>query len=249
MFSSKYNKWYAEERERLFATLAYTQVRRFPWASSIPKIGTALEDDLVSKLFDSERTLEFYERDNGRHIVYYTRKISAFLNILNFVPEIRDGRGRSREPSELKTVSFDTAADASAALCLLNSTLCRWLIVCLGDCRNLNRRDVIGVPVELDALVAAAHARLNQLANQLSKRLSETSEMRVMRFQNESLRVQCILPRNAKDIIDQIDGALASFLRLTPAELDFVMNYEYKYRMGADADERGQAGEMEAGGN
>jgi len=238
VFSSKYNKWYAEERDRLFGTLAYTEIRTFPWASSIPKVGTALEAELLDKIFASNRTLEFYERGNGRHIVYYTRKISAFLNILNFVPEIRDGRGRLREPSELKTITFESTVHANGVLCLLNSTLCRWLIVCLGDCRNLNRRDVVGVPVELDRLIADRRARLEPLASQLSKKLADTSEMRAMRFENETLRVQCIIPRNAKDIIDQIDRELASFLQLSPASLDFIINYEYKYRMGISAEEQ-----------
>ena len=237
VFSTKYNKWYSEERERLFATLEYTSVNDFPWSSSIAKIGSPLEAKLIRKLFTSVRTLEFYEHNAGEHVVYYTRKISAFLNILSFVPEIHDGRGRVRAPSELKTISFGMAAQAEAALCLLNSTLCRWLIVCLGDCRNLNRRDVVGVPVELDKLVAAKGTRLRQLSLKLTKKLSDSSEIRSMRFQDEVLKVQCIIPRNAKDIIDQIDCELAGFLQLDQESLDFVINYEYKYRMGADAED------------
>src|SRR2546423_13868587 len=34
VLSSKYNKWYAEERGSLFSTLEYTHVRQFPWQSS-----------------------------------------------------------------------------------------------------------------------------------------------------------------------------------------------------------------------
>jgi hypothetical protein len=241
VFSSKYNKWYAEERGRLFGTLAYTHVHRFPWQSSIPKIGHAVEANLIEKLFDSPRTLEFYERKDSQHVIYYTRKISAFLNVMDFVPEIRDGRGRLREPSELKTVAFATAAETSTALCLLNSTLCRWLIVCLGDCRNLNRRDVVGLPFELDRLLAAKRASLTDLARKLSTSLASTSEMRSMRFKDEVLRVQCIIPRSAKQIIDEIDHELADFLQLGPELLDFIINYEYKYRMGTDAEEEGQA--------
>lgn len=224
VFSSKYNKWNSGERANLFSTLQYVFVRSFPWPSSIPKIGTPVEGNLLETLFASPQTLEFYERDDGEHIIYYTRKISAFLNILDFVPEIRNAHGTLREPSELKTLAFNSSAEANAVLCLLNSTLARWLITCLGDCRNLNRRDVIGIPINLQKLLLSGGPTFEKLSRELSSTLAQTSEMRSMRFKDEILQVQCIIPKNAKAVIDQIDRELADFFQLTPQTLDFIVN-------------------------
>ena len=47
----------------------------------------------------------------------------------------------------------------------------------------------------------------------------------------------CDRPRTFKPIIDEIDRVLAQHYGFTDEELDFIINYDIKYRMGQDADE------------
>lgn len=65
--------------------------------------------------------------------------------------------------------------------------------------------------------------------------LDAKSECRNMVFKHDSLKVQCIFPKNSKPIIDQIDQALAQHYGFTAEELDFIINYDIKYRMGREA--------------
>jgi hypothetical protein len=44
-------------------------------------------------------------------------------------------------------------------------------------------------------------------------------------------------PREAKPIIDEIDRVLARHYGFTDEELDFIINYDIKYRMGRDGEE------------
>ena len=44
-------------------------------------------------------------------------------------------------------------------------------------------------------------------------------------------------PRSAKPLIDEIDRVLAEHYGFTDEELDFIINYDIKYRMGRDAEE------------
>jgi hypothetical protein len=48
---------------------------------------------------------------------------------------------------------------------------------------------------------------------------------------------QCFKIQKSKLIIDEIDRVLAKHYGLTDDELDFVINYDIKYRTGADAGE------------
>jgi hypothetical protein len=49
------------------------------------------------------------------------------------------------------------------------------------------------------------------------------------------LNIQSFQPRLSKPIIDEIDRALARHYGLSAEELDFITNYDVKYRMGVSA--------------
>jgi hypothetical protein len=51
------------------------------------------------------------------------------------------------------------------------------------------------------------------------------------------LKVQCIIPKFSKEIIDDVDAMLARHYGFTDEELDFMINYAVKYRLGRDLGE------------
>ncbi|PSB40889.1 hypothetical protein [Chamaesiphon polymorphus] len=69
------------------------------------------------------------------------------------------------------------------------------------------------------------------------KNINEKSEERTMRFKHDTLLIQCIFPVKSKPIIDEIDRLLAQHYGFTDEELDFIINYDIKYRMGRDSGE------------
>jgi hypothetical protein len=71
-----------------------------------------------------------------------------------------------------------------------------------------------------------------KLARSLSESLQQNSETREMRFKDDVLKVQCIIPRHSKPILDEIDTVLAGHYGFTAEELDFILNYDIKYRLG-----------------
>jgi hypothetical protein len=71
-----------------------------------------------------------------------------------------------------------------------------------------------------------------RLGEHLMADLQKNSEERRMHFSHDTLIVQCIVPKLSKPIIDAIDSVLAKHYGFTDEELDFVVNYDIKYRMG-----------------
>ena len=55
------------------------------------------------------------------------------------------------------------------------------------------------------------------------------------------MAIQCIYPKLSKSIIDEIDRVLAKHYGFTEEELDYIINYDIKYRMGL----AGESGEEE----
>jgi hypothetical protein len=50
------------------------------------------------------------------------------------------------------------------------------------------------------------------------------------------MKIQCIYPKFSKPIIDNIDKVLARHYGFTEEELDFIVNYDIRYRMGRGAE-------------
>ncbi len=225
------HRWKAVERGHLFDCLMYEQVECNYFSDSLPKISRQLEHSIIRKIWKHNKTLGEHKCD-GDHKTYYSRKVHNFLQCLNFVPEVYDSKNRLRPPTELKELRFSSAAHAALALCLLNSSLFRYFVNVFTDCRHLNRREVDGFHIDFALVVNGKEKTWIELASELSRCLQETSEFRTMKFKHDVLRVQCIIPKMAKPIIDKIDCVLAQSYDFTDEELDFIVNYDIKYRMG-----------------
>ena len=237
-FSTRYNKWSSDFRPSLFSTLAIHSSMPMLVPGSLPKLCSHLEMSLLEKLKAQTSSFGYFIRKSGAHSIFYSRKVGYFLQVLNFEPRVIDGRGNKRPPSEFKPLNFDSRILADIALCSLNSSLFYWFITIFSDCRHINKREVEAFPIQLSQLSSGHLGKsLSSLASELMADLKANSEERTMRFAHDTLTVQCIFPKHSKGIIDKIDHALAEHFGFTDQELDFIVNYDIKYRLGADADE------------
>ena len=53
-------------------------------------------------------------------------------------------------------------------------------------------------------------------------------------WRKSGLLIESVDSRLTKPVIDEIDGMLAKHYGFTDEELDFIINYDIKYRMGQD---------------
>ena len=175
-------------------------------------------------------------------------KVGYFLQVLDFEPRVLDGSGKLRPPSEFKTLQFEESDYAQLVLACFNSSLFYWFMTVFSDCRHMNKREVDAFPINLKSLSDGSSKKiLLKLATRLMADLKAHSISRKMKFKHDELTVQCIYPKNSKPIIDQIDTILATHYGFTPEELDFIINYDIKYRMGlgggsAEEEYEGSAG-------
>jgi hypothetical protein len=232
-YSTRYNKWTSAERPNLFHKLTYAPAHQSLISGSLPKLSSDLEASIGRKLSQDRRRLASFYAATAQHQIYYSRKVGYFLQVLDFQPRVLDGQGTLRAPSEFKELSFGSKVHAKAALCCLNSSLFYWFVTTLSDCRHVNKREVDNFLVDLDRLTAGDPGhQLQELAQILMDDLRQNSEERVMRFAHDTLTVQSIIPKRSKPIIDEIDRVLARHYGFTDEELDFIINYDIKYRMG-----------------
>lgn len=236
-FTTRYNKWNSGVRSTLFDKLEYnTTITESYFDGSIPKIGVYLENSILKKLMLQKRSIGYYSKSNGKYKIYYTRKLSYFVQISDFIPLIYDQNGNQIEPSELKEIAFDDSVIRDLFLALLNSNLFYWFLTVFSDCRNLNKREIYWIPFSLDN--SDIVTTLPSLTRKLMEDLQNTSKMIEMHYRNlGTRRIQCIYPKYSKPIIDEIDAVLAEHYGFTEEELDFIINYDIKYRLGKELTE------------
>lgn len=233
VFSTPYLKLGRELRAYLFQRLEYIEVTQQVRPGIIPRYSSCVEQAIHTKLFEQAHRLGDYLCKTGSNQLYYTRKLSWFVQVTPFIPQIMDEQGRLRKPSELKTLHFSSSELAEIAFVALNSNLFYWFITTGSDCRNLNMREVLGLPLSIDAIAGSMKRELQRLAGTLVEDLQAHAEFRKMRFKNaDTLTIQCIFPGRSRHIIDEIDHVLAQFYSFTAEELDFILNYDGKYRLG-----------------
>jgi hypothetical protein len=232
--SGDYAVWSSAERDSLFPLRKFHRVSVSDHGEPIPKVGSSLAQATLARL-PTHRSLKEFIDDSGGFKIYYTRKLSYFAQILDRVPTIHDSSGRQRPPSELKVISFASDEIRWVYLAALNSSLFRWLLAVHSDCRNLNRRDVVNLPLDYSTCTPVVRDTLSSLARALMNDLAANSQVVPITYKSTgTLNVQCFFPKLSKPIIDEIDLCLGSHFQMLPEEVDFVINWDVKYRMGTE---------------
>jgi type I restriction-modification system DNA methylase subunit len=124
---SKYKRWFAEERLFLFSQGSFIRsVDDYNFVgSATPKINSIAEIGILTRL-SKENPLKTYFSYKSKNIAYYTRKLRYFVQFFDFIPEIKDSKGKKIEPSELKMIYFDSNIHRDVVIAILNSNLFFW---------------------------------------------------------------------------------------------------------------------------
>jgi len=230
--------WVAEEREHLFAKVSYLGIESNQRiADVLPKISYDEERSLLSTMLSvpyipsgvlmagAGSTRVFYRNAGGR----YWRLVKSFPT------HFRSDAGATATSTEK---SFSVAKDhALVFVALFNSSIFYWFWRVCSNCRHLTERELTVFPVAKSILKKKSADEFAILATRLESRLKEKKERQTIVNKRSGKVVQDVFfVSTCKPIIDQIDQVLANQYGFTDQELDFIINYDIKYRMGRAGD-------------
>ena len=141
---------------------------------------------------------------------------------------------RSLWPAE---ITGNSAAQILRLSAVLHNSLFYLYFIAYSDCFHLS-----------DALVRAfsipsalrKDVRLVELGRKLQDDLTANAERKTISTKDGSkIEYAEFFASKSKAIIDQIDATLAKHYGFTNEELDFIVNYDIKYRMGGANAEKG----------
>ncbi len=166
-------------------------------------------------------------------MVYFHNAPRYWIRAMNFVPYFWNEREGEQASSQVKWFRLSSEIEAAVAIAALNSSLFYWWFIILSDCRHLNMREIENFPLGLDAMSDSVSGKLVQLTNALMADLEKHKYRKECVYKTTGKVVYDeYYPKYSKPIIDEIDRVLAEHYGFTEEELDFIINYDIKYRMG-----------------
>ncbi|MEE1082711.1 MAG: DNA methyltransferase [Paludibacteraceae bacterium] len=220
-YVTKYLKYYSNEREYLFSKIRYVDSYS---SVSAPKLDGNLGKSVIKKIIGFDKSLST-ELLNESYIYYHAAPIHWSKSLIDLSILEKNGLNiadsyKKRSVSKLyKDFTFD----------VLNSTMFFYFWIVFSDCYNLTQKyfSLLKVPLLKD------DSEFKILADRLNKDLIEKMQIAEYSYKNKgSVRFAQFFPKLSKPIIDEIDKVLAKHYGFTEEELDFIINYDIKYRMG-----------------
>ena len=215
----RYIKYQAAERGALFTKINYVEYNK---AISAPKIPSELGVSIIDKINNLPDRLNT-KFGIGENVYYHAAPIhwGKCLSDLSKLEErdlnIADSYKQLSLNKKYRDFTF----------VLLNSTLFFYYWIVYSDCYNLTKKYFnINIP-------NTEKTSFRNLAIAFNNELFENMQVAEYSYKNRgSVRFAQFFPKQSKKVIDEIDGVLARHYGFTDEELDFIINYDIKYRMG-----------------
>lgn len=222
-FSTSILKWATENRHLLFSTLTYCQVT----AAHDPKnrhyyakFGRTCENIIMEKVLRQRCVGDYLARTPGENRMFYRSAGGLYWKIfLNFPWPYQS--------TSNKQCVFQKEYECDVFVAIFNSSLFWWYYSVTFDTFNLKDYMLFGFRFTYpeDRIVIDA-------LGERCKRLMEDFRRNAKHLKRGETGSYTIYARKSKQILDDIDGILAQHYGLSDEELDFIIQYDIKYRMG-----------------
>jgi hypothetical protein len=226
---TKYKKWFAEERDYLFEFINYTKLEGFSYKNIVPKISDKKHLSILKKVSNNKRQLSL---GVGNFLTYYHNTPVNWIRAHDFIPYFHSERDGLKSSTQLKPLIFDTQIEEEAASAIICSTLFYIWWISNSDCYHLNKPELTNFVFDYNENHTV---ELSSLSHKLKKNMMDNSVRRIYIYKTSG-RVEYdeFYMKKSKSIIDEIDTVLAEHYGFTDEELDFIINYDIKYRMGKE---------------
>lgn len=217
--TTKYKRWYSENRASIFTNMAYHPSNPCD-EPIISKCSNHLEYSIFKKIYGWNYLQ--YNGGNKTNTLYYHDAILYWLRATDFEPSFEGYLS-----SHVKKVYFKDKQDLTAALALFNSTFFYWFWTSLSNCRDLS------FEILYKMRPFCTCSKDNKTLQCLMRDFLSNAKIKERNQKQTGLvRYKEFYPSLSKKIINEIDKVLAINYGINDEELDYIINYDIKYRMG-----------------
>ena len=224
VYSTRYIKWTSKSRDQIFTTLYYLFLNPKRIDYWIPKINDKIELSILSKWLKVDSNIGRFVGVSSDKIYYRGAGGLYWKVFTNFPPKFyKIGDPTALNSAEQHFLVADKNI-VSSLIATLSSNIFWWYYTIVSDVYNLSRDNIYQFRIPEEAL---NDNDLLDLGVQYLKDIKKNSTM-LTRKQTETQQFNII---KSKKIIDEIDKVLAKHYNFSEEELDYIINYDIKYRM------------------
>lgn len=226
-FSTHLNKWATEYRHQVFQCLRYSPIsvaRDSLNSHYYPKFGHILENSIMRKIQNHtcihHYTAKTIPQSYPANAMYYRSAGGLYWKVFTNFPW-------PYQTTSNKQCSFQAGYERDVFVALLNSSLFWWYYTVTFDSFNLKDYMLFGFRFTYPddpAIITALGTLCQQLMDDFRRHARHLTRGTTGSY--------TIYARKSKHIIDAIDRILARHYDLSDDELDFILHYDLKYRLG-----------------
>jgi hypothetical protein len=225
--STEYQHWYEIERDTLLTKIGYQRTLLYPDAGLPAKTGLAVSQSSLSKIINPINPQQLVS-GSGEYGCWYHDSPTYWIRALPFEPT-----GNASENSNhyrLLSVKSNEWAQFTAAI--LSSSIYYFHYKNVSNCRDFTARELNTFRLPKKVFDEQVSGLLFDLGRLLGENLKTTARRATRKYPSGIIEYDEYYPSKSKHIIDEIDQVLAAHYGFTDEELDYIINYDIKYRMG-----------------
>ena len=232
VYSTGYLKWQSDTRCKLFPNVYYTAYNEKRNSFWVPKLSSNIEIPILTRLLDSDCSINKLLINNSLNKVYYRTTGGLYWKVFTDFPPKFYLEGNQGKSSRETFFSLKEEKHINIVIALLSSNIFWWWYTVTSNLRDLNPSDIQGLRFPSSLLTSKSLIELGKKYIEDIK-LNSVMLTRVQKQTGET-ETQSFRLALSKSIINEIDIVLAKHYGFTPEELDFIINYDIKYRMGKE---------------
>ena len=235
---TRYQRWPTDTRSILFDRIEFCPVQhRLVYSGHFPKYGASMDGRIFEKILTASdgHVADYVRKSSTNSFIFYQEATQYWVKAVVGLPHYsKNGQVGAPPHGRYLYTSRDDAGYVLSAL--MNSTLFYAYFIAYSDCFHLSDRLVTHFPVPASLI---GDGRLTQLGRDLNDDLrAKALQKMIMTKDGHRITYAEFVAGQSKTLIDDIDQVMASHFAFTDVELDYIINYDIKYRMGG-SDENG----------
>ncbi|OIQ77434.1 Eco57I restriction-modification methylase [mine drainage metagenome] len=230
--SSSVRRFYTEERGTALEVMKFCSHvdRRFGFR--VAKVDSDIAASLLSRL-EGANVIASLVSKNPKGRVYYQEACRYWAKASSFSPRfIRNGEAVDQPHGRILGLENEQAT--GFVNCLINSSLFYWYYSTLADCEHINDSLIQTFPLPPQWI----DTDWNKISAVIDSILSSSAKPKTIRTkQGHLIEYDEINGKSAHEQVNLADRALSKLFNLSDEQLDYIINYDIKYRMGLNGTE------------